>query len=150
MSYVLLKCQNQRNFSKKKYLHKKYDENDKNWNRFLREYNLIHTKLELVFMEEEPQKMESEEEEQPDWGKMISDIANEILKDRYAKKKSKKIVNPLEQLTRIPSVISSKDSKKVITAQTKSIYTSLNEYYKETLSKNHFKKDQLYYLRSLG
>jgi hypothetical protein len=40
--------------------------------------------------------MLAEGEEEPDWGKMVSDVAQELLKYRYLKKKTKKQLNPLE------------------------------------------------------
>lgn len=77
---------------------------------------------------------------------MILEIANELLKYKYFKKKSKKPSNPLEELTRLPS-LNSKDPKKVITAQTKSIFTSLKEYYKEQFAKNHFNQSCLNHIK---
>ena len=93
--------------------------------------------------------MDVEEDQEPNWGKMVSEVANELLKFKYMKKKAKKQLNPLEELTRVPS-LNSKDSKKVITAQTKSIFTCLGEYYKEMISKSHFKKESLNNLKTFG
>jgi hypothetical protein len=47
--YVLLKCQQKRNFNKKRYLHKKYDSNNINWNNFLNEFSQTKTSIEIVF-----------------------------------------------------------------------------------------------------
>lgn len=77
---------------------------------------------------------------------MVSDLAGQILKYRYIKKKSKKPLNPLEQLSRLPS-LSAKDQKKIVAAQTKSIFTSIAEYYKQIMSKNQFRKEVLNSLR---
>ena len=53
MSYVLLKCQNSRNFNRKKYMHRKHDDNNKDWCRLVREFSLTATSIEVVFIEKE-------------------------------------------------------------------------------------------------
>lgn len=53
MIYVLLKCKHTRNFNKKKYLHKKYDESDRDWNQFLNLYSLTKTKIEIKVIQME-------------------------------------------------------------------------------------------------
>lgn len=80
---------------------------------------------------------------------MVTDLAAELLKSRYGKKKAKKPLNPLEELTRAPS-LNPKDPKKIIAAQTKSIFASIYDYYRELMSKNHFNKEQLNTLRILS
>jgi hypothetical protein len=79
---------------------------------------------------------------------VIHELAAEILKAQFIKKKAKKISNPLEELTRNPS-LNSKDPKKQTITQTKSIYSSINEYYKDNFAKNGFKKELLGYVRFL-
>jgi len=46
--------------------------------------------------------------------------------------------------------VSSKDPKKAIAAQTKSIFTSLHEYYKEQFAKYHYAKESLNNLKIFG
>lgn len=62
------------------------------------------------------------------YSKLLNELSLQILKAQYAKKKIKKTVNPLQELTRIPS--STKDPKKQTITQAKSLYSSVNEYYK--------------------
>lgn len=92
--------------------------------------------------------MRNQNEEDQNWGKIVMELALQLLKARYVKKKNKKAINPLEELTRAPS-LNPKDPKKMIAAQTKSIYGSLNEYYRELMSKNHFDKECLNTLKLL-
>lgn len=81
---------------------------------------------------------------------MVTDLAFQLLKARHLKKKNtKKALNPLQELARIPSV-NAKDQKKNIAAQTKSVYPSIYHYYRDLISKNHFKKELLDDLKILN
>lgn len=137
--YVLLKCQSARSFCRKKYLHKKYEDTNKDWNRFLRDYSIAGTAVEVRWGEAE--QMEGAELE---GGKMVAELAGELLKNQLAKKKGKKQASALEELARVP-LSNSKDSKKPAT-QTKSIFSSLPEYYRETMAKNSFDRQLLRHL----
>ncbi len=64
ISYVLLKCQSVRNFNRKKYLHKKYDQNNKEWNQFLQGFSLMKTKIEIVLVEQEELTQQKDLKEQ--------------------------------------------------------------------------------------
>ena len=57
---------------------------------------MTRTKIEIFFTDKEEEPIEAEGETEPNWGKMILEIANELLKYKYFKKKSKKPSNPLE------------------------------------------------------
>jgi hypothetical protein len=70
---------------------------------------------------------------------VIKDLTAEILKAQHMKKKVKKQANPLEELTRNPS-FNSKDPKKQSITQTKSVYTSIGEYFKENFTKSGFNR----------
>ena len=70
---------------------------------------------------------------------IINYLATEILKAQFMKNKVKKSSNALEELTRNPSQ-NLKDSKKQSTTQTKSIYPSIIQYFKDNFSKSAFQK----------
>jgi hypothetical protein len=65
---VLLKCQSARSFCRKKYLHKKYEEANKEWNKFLRDYSIAGTAVEIRWGEGEQMQTEGMEFE---GGKMV-------------------------------------------------------------------------------
>ncbi len=94
MMYILLKCQSQRCFSKKRY--KKLDES-KEWNSILKQFHPLRTNIEifLVEQEEENENKQTENVLEQDPYHIINYLAAEILKAQFIKKKTKKVANPL-------------------------------------------------------